>query len=105
MTQGLLISFVIGMIFFSTQKENNKILKEKRELDKKKYHTKEIESNAEAFQDIAHEIRTPLTLIISPLEDELNKTNNPNISIALKNSKRLYQLVNQLLEVHHLFSE
>ncbi|MDC0255376.1 response regulator [Bacteriovoracales bacterium] len=69
------------------------------ELKEKRKNIIKIEKNEFVFKNIAHEIRTPLTLIMSPLEDELKRTNNSNISIALKNSKRLYKLINQLLEI------
>ncbi|MBF0442952.1 MAG: response regulator, partial [Oligoflexales bacterium] len=51
------------------------------------------------FQNISHEIRTPLTLILNPLENA--PTGYPTdkfISTALRNSKRLFRLVNQLLD-------
>jgi signal transduction histidine kinase/class 3 adenylate cyclase len=68
-------------------KENNVKLKE---LDKQKTHF---------FQNVSHELRTPLTLIMNPLKNELSKTpNNKNIEVAEKNSKRLFRLVNQLLD-------
>jgi signal transduction histidine kinase len=52
------------------------------------------------FSNVSHEFRTPLTLILGPLEDELRE--NPNASerlrIAHRNSLRLLKLVNTLLD-------
>jgi signal transduction histidine kinase/DNA-binding response OmpR family regulator len=52
------------------------------------------------FSNVSHEFRTPLTLMLGPLEDELRE--NPHASerlrIAHRNSVRLLKLVNTLLE-------
>ncbi len=65
---------------------------------------KEIyQAKIEFFTNIAHEIRTPLTLIKSPLEKLLKITyKSPeipqNLGIMEKNTSRLLNLVNQLLD-------
>lgn len=59
----------------------------------------------EFFQNISHEFRTPLTLMIGPLESVVeNKKELPyeQCAIALRNSRRLLRLVNQLLDLHRL---
>ncbi len=52
------------------------------------------------FSNISHEFRTPLTLMLGPLEDELQE--NPNtrerLEIVYRNSLRLLKLVNTLLD-------
>ncbi|MEO7044436.1 MAG: ATP-binding protein, partial [Ferruginibacter sp.] len=55
------------------------------------------------FTDVAHEIRTPLTLIIGPLETVVDRTRNiPELKSSLqfmeKNTRRLLDLTNQLLD-------
>lgn len=54
------------------------------------------------FTNISHEFRTPLTLIISPLEQILKKgTNqsfNKQFSVMLNNARRMLRLINQLLD-------
>lgn len=55
------------------------------------------------FINIAHEIRTPLTLITGPLEKVIKKCVLPDdaqnyLSIMEKNAKRLLQLADQLLD-------
>ncbi|NEQ48791.1 MAG: response regulator [Leptolyngbya sp. SIO3F4] len=57
------------------------------------------------FQNISHEFRTPLTLTIGPLESAIeNQTGLPleQSVIALRNSRRLLRLVNQLLDLQRL---
>jgi len=57
------------------------------------------------FQNISHEFRTPLTLTIGPLESAVARQEglDPEQSvIALRNSRRLLRLVNQLLDLQKL---
>lgn len=59
----------------------------------------------EFFQNISHEFRTPLTLMIGPLESVVAaKKPLPydQSEIALRNSRRLLRLVNQLLDLQRL---
>lgn len=62
------------------------------------------------FSNISHEFRTPLTLLISPLEDSLkNKDEELAIGrkiqrIMLANARRLQRLINQLLDISKLES-
>ncbi len=56
------------------------------------------------FSNISHEFRTPLTLLLAPLEewlrrrDELPPTLASEIDVALRNARRLLNLVNTLLD-------
>lgn len=59
----------------------------------------------EFFQNVSHEFRTPLTLTIGPLESAVTQGQglSPEQSvIALRNSRRLLRLVNQLLDLQRL---
>lgn len=59
----------------------------------------------EFFQNISHEFRTPLTLTIGPLEGAVAKAqglSHEQSVIALRNSRRLLRLVNQLLDLQRL---
>ena len=73
-----------------------------RQLNNKK--EKEVyQAKIEFFTNVAHEIRTPLTLIKSPLEkilksDEQSTFLKENLAIMSKNTTRLLDLVNQLLD-------
>jgi PAS domain S-box-containing protein len=52
------------------------------------------------FSNVSHEFRTPLTLLLGPLEDELREqpTSNERLTIAHRNALRLLKLVNTLLD-------
>ena len=59
----------------------------------------------EFFQNISHEFRTPLTLTIGPLESVCSRKEDlpyEQAAIALRNSRRLLRLVNQLLDLQRL---
>ncbi len=57
------------------------------------------------FSNVSHEFRTPLTLILAPIEDELAERDHPlpaarreRLETAHRNSVRLLKLVNTLLD-------
>ncbi len=59
------------------------------------------------FSNISHEFRTPLTLMLGPLEEVLRdnsiaEKHKENISLAFSNSLRLQKLVNNLLDFSRL---
>ena len=55
------------------------------------------------FTNISHEFRTPLTLIIGPVEQLLLTVKDKNIkeslNLMLRNAQKLLELINQLLEI------
>src|SRR5690606_2219206 len=65
--------------------------------------TKSFKSKIEFFTTIAHEIRTPLSLISAPLEEivstgEGSDQTKQNLAVIEKNCDRLSVLINQLLD-------
>jgi signal transduction histidine kinase/CheY-like chemotaxis protein len=53
------------------------------------------------FTNVSHEFRTPLSLIINPIKDLLqkneNRTENAELKVVYRNAQRLLRLVDQLL--------
>lgn len=111
----LIIALTLGGIVFYSLKENRKInkklqLQNKEILDQKR-ELEEMSVKARAandaklafFTNISHEFRTPLTLILAPLEELLANTKNQpaqkqNLNLIHKNVIRLLRLVNQLMD-------
>lgn len=96
---GIIIYLIIRNYHQRTAEKNERKL---RQLNNKK--EKEVyQAKIEFFTNVAHEIRTPLTLIKSPLEKILKSENQSsflkeNLAIMSKNTTRLLDLVNQLLD-------
>lgn len=60
------------------------------------------------FANISHEFRTPLTLILGPTEEMLKSAegaNKRNLSLIRRSSRRLLQLIDQLLDLSKLDRE
>lgn len=94
-------SVFLCVIYFKNRNERQqaqRMEKLEREKERELYRAK-----IDFFTNVAHEIRTPLTLIHEPLEDILRKKNldgevAEDLSIMHRNSERLLNLVNQLLD-------
>ncbi len=68
-------------------------------------------AKTEFFSNVSHEFRTPLTLMLNPLQELLNdesgtlsETQRQNVEIAHRNSLRLLKLVNTLLDFSRIQS-
>ncbi|MDD7886281.1 hybrid sensor histidine kinase/response regulator transcription factor [Flavivirga sp. 57AJ16] len=95
----LLVFFGLKYYHLKNEEKNNQTIKQLNNQKEKEIYQAKIEF----FTNVAHEVRTPLTLIISPLEKIINKFNHitglhDNLSIMEKNTSRLLDLVNQLLD-------
>lgn len=99
-----IIVSLISFYFINRYKSNLKIKHNRKIEHLERNKEKEVyNSKIEFFTNIAHEIRTPLTLIKGPLELIIkNKVSenelNQNLSIMEKNTNRLLDLINQLLD-------
>lgn len=92
------------------------ICAEGRDITQKKAHEREIARQREElaqldvaktrfFANVSHEFRTPLTLMLGPLDEALNDTQDPlgdpqreRLAMVQRNCLRLQKLVNSLLD-------
>ena len=100
------ICIILGVIYFwihwYKQKQKRRY-REKQYLFETQKEKELYRSKVDFFTTIAHEIRTPLTLINAPLESLLNrniedKGIRKELSTMEQNTAQLVQLINQLLD-------
>lgn len=99
----LIIGLIIGIIFYVIIIR----IRDKNELRIERLKVKQQEEISQEkmqfFTNISHEFRTPLTLIIGPLERLLETENDPEKKqtelMMLRNAERLLRLINQILEL------
>src|SRR6267142_2742054 len=84
--------------------QNEEILLQRNQLIEMTAKAKEAtDAKFNFFTNISHEFRTPLTLILGPLEDvlaspKLHFTIRHNLQLVQKNALRLMRLINQLMD-------
>lgn len=89
--------------------QNEKITRQKAQLSRMARKVQELTLDKIAFfTNITHEFRTPITLIIGPIERALKLSYNPQVIEQLnfveRNSKYLLSLVNQLMDFRKIES-
>jgi signal transduction histidine kinase/ligand-binding sensor domain-containing protein/DNA-binding response OmpR family regulator len=95
----LLLSAVIwNYVRFRLKREEHRHQREIERLNQEK--EKEVrEARLNFFTMVAHEIRTPVSLIIGPLEKIMKKDKpSDDMRVIDRNARRLLELVNQLLD-------
>ncbi|MEO6287941.1 MAG: substrate-binding domain-containing protein [Dyadobacter sp.] len=118
----LALALLFGALSFYSLRENRKINKrlesQNHEISDQKNQIEQLaqragienEAKLKFFTNISHEFRTPLTLILAPVEDILSndKIRDPlirqELSLIRKNTLRLLRLVNQLMDFRKLGS-
>jgi signal transduction histidine kinase/AraC-like DNA-binding protein len=110
----LLIAIILGGFVFYSLNENKKMNKKLHvqniEISEQKDKLVEMSEKARAaneakvnfFTNISHEFRTPLTLILAPLEEitagKHHHNHDRNLNLIHRNVIRLLRLVNQLMD-------
>ena len=84
--------FIIGFVFYFILRYKSNQLQKKYDEDKIRF-----------FIDTAHDIRTPVTLIMAPLEDlnreqDLSDKARYYLNLAHESTRKLHSLITQLLE-------
>jgi signal transduction histidine kinase/ligand-binding sensor domain-containing protein/DNA-binding response OmpR family regulator len=101
----LLVALIFLLVFTIQKREKTKFL---RRQEKTEYsRMRDLDAmKTRFFTNVSHEFRTPLTLILTPLEKLLKETSDESLRSQLemiqRNGKRLLSLVNQLLDFRKL---
>ncbi|MBN2214506.1 MAG: response regulator [Bacteroidales bacterium] len=83
----------------------DKVKERTAEIERKNYQIMEIDQmKTRFFSNISHEFRTPLSLIMSPIEEMLlqenmEEKNRDHLEMMYRNAIRLLGLINQLLDL------
>jgi signal transduction histidine kinase/ligand-binding sensor domain-containing protein/DNA-binding response OmpR family regulator len=103
---------IIGMLFYIRHRGIQR-LKRKFALEQEKIHTEQAQKEVERIRELdrlkikfltnlSHEFRTPISLIIGPVDKllthEKNEWANSHLYLIKRNARRLLNLVNQLLD-------
>ena len=99
----LYLLIIIGAIWYYIHMKLKRA-EQKHLLELQRMNELKEKENREAqlsfFTMVAHEIRTPVSLIIGPLEKLKSTVNDKQLDIIDRNAHRLLELVNQLLDFH-----
>ena len=108
--RGILIASVILLGLFSfflyryqnvKNRRKEELIKQQRSLNKQLQEISQMKS--QFFANISHEFRTPLTLILGPIDKLIEETQNAknlqSLHLVKKNAVQLKRLINQLLDL------
>lgn len=97
---GVILLLIFSVIVFLQRKKTAKARERAEHSERQKQRF---------FTNISHEFRTPLTLLMGPLEDLMNGGSVEDFKAILpemhRNSRRLLRLINQLLDISRLDAE
>ncbi len=87
--------------FLRNQKQLQKLAEQNAIIEKQSDELRSLDkAKTRFFSNITHEFRTPLTLILSPLEDLLKEfPQQATLRMVYTNANRLLSLINQLLDL------
>lgn len=112
---GIVVVIVLGAILTlalkekqlinkSLERKNEQVLRQKDEIARMAEKAEQAtQAKFTFFTNISHEFRTPLTLILGPVEDALNNeklsaTVKSDLTLVKQNALRLLRLINQLMD-------
>ena len=97
---------LLGFQFFRYRNKKNEELLEAKETQRQELE-KLDQLKSRFFNNISHEFRTPLTLILGPLDKirkNVDESLQPTVNVIERNGKRLLKLINQLLDLSKIES-
>lgn len=108
----LLYIILFGSILYYAWRMQLKRVRVKHEFEMSKFETQKLhevdEMKSRFFTNISHEFRTPLTLIIGPVKQIIDRTKDKKtqdeLNVVHRSANKLLHLVNQLLDISKLES-
>jgi signal transduction histidine kinase/DNA-binding response OmpR family regulator len=102
----IVASFITFLNFFRRRQKYNKKV---REMEMQAERDKEMnDMKVRFFTNVSHDLRTPLTLIMTPVEELLNneqpEPTRKVLEVVNRNAHHLFSLVNQILDFQRLGS-
>jgi signal transduction histidine kinase/ligand-binding sensor domain-containing protein/DNA-binding response OmpR family regulator len=106
----ILYAVIVLTVVYYTWKLQLKRVRIKHEYEMSRFETQKLhemdQMKSRFFTNVSHEFRTPLTLILGPANDLINKEEDKSkkeeLKIIRKSADRLHGLVNQLLDLSKL---
>lgn len=103
----LIFAILLYVRLLWTRKTNKKLDEKNKIIEREKQRAEESERSKEQFfNNISHEFKTPLTLILGPLDKLISSDQSPKnkneLNIMKRNANRLYFMINELLNLYKL---
>ncbi len=98
----LLLAAIVWFIIMQVRQRQ----RHKKEEMEHEHNDRIKEARLQFFTNISHDIRTPMTLIISPIEKLLSKDPDPSrqkeYKLIHRNAKRILRLINELMDIRKI---
>jgi signal transduction histidine kinase/ligand-binding sensor domain-containing protein/DNA-binding response OmpR family regulator len=99
----LLTAALVSIVFYITRRQLKLRQRLKIEKTQRKHERQLVQQKLSFFTEISHEFKTPLTLIIGPLEEMLTKESESTpdgkkLRLVYRNAQKLLSLINKLLD-------
>lgn len=96
---------LLAALFYAFRKQNNRFTK-KEQMQKDLHELELNEAKLQYFFNLAHEIRMPMSLIISPLSKLIATDKNPERQVQYgmmaNNARRINLLINQIMDIRKI---
>ena len=102
----MLYFIILGFIIYRMYEKLQQKMRDKQ-MQVEREHSEHIkEAKLQFFTNISHEIRTPITLIMSPLDklrmEEKDSQKKDLYNLMYRNSSRILRLINQLMDMRKI---
>lgn len=110
-TMYALLAIAIPWYAYSVYNNRRRLRNELQIMKLEKQHSEALyHAKIRFFTNISHEFRTPLSLIIPPIQELMKGSVKPEhqnrlLTLASRNAQRLYKLVNQVLDFRKIENE